>query len=76
MEVNRVMTGIIDSVVYLGKKHIDYRALVSLVGLHETYLDKLLNRFEGNLIRETLVYGYGSNENGELGLDYDPKKGK
>ena len=34
----------------------------------------LIERFEGNLIRETLVYGYGSNENGELGLDYDPKK--
>ena len=35
--------GIIDSVVYLGKEQIDYRALVSLVGLHETYLNKILN---------------------------------
>ena len=42
--------GIIDTVVYLGKEEIDYRALVSLVGLHETYLNKLLSRFENNLI--------------------------
>ena len=26
-----------------------------------------------NLIQETYVYAYGSNENGQLGLDYDPK---
>ena len=25
------------------------------------------------LIQESYIYGYGSNENGELGLDYDPK---
>ena len=27
-----------------------------------------------NLIAESYVYGYGSNENGELGIDYDPKR--
>ena len=27
-----------------------------------------------NLISESFVYGYGSNENGELGIDYDPKR--
>ena len=27
-----------------------------------------------NLISETFVYGYGSNENGELGLDYNPQR--
>ena len=35
--------GIISSVVYFGKDKIDYRSLISLVGLHETYLNKLLD---------------------------------
>ena len=60
--------GIIDSVVYLGKKHIDYRALVSLVGLHETYLDKLLNRFEGELITDIPEF---LSENWALALYHD-----
>ena len=60
--------GIIDSVVYLGKKQIDYRALVSLVGLHETYLDKLLNRFEGNLITDIPEF---LSENWALALYHD-----
>ena len=60
--------GIIDSVVYLGKKHIDYRALVSLVGLHETYLDKLLNRFEGDLITDIPEF---LSENWALALYHD-----
>ena len=36
-----------------------------------------VNRKNGdlsNLISETFVYGYGSNENGELGLDYNPQR--
>ena len=35
----------------------------------------LIERMEtgSNKIVETMVYGYGSNENGELGIDYDPK---
>ena len=60
--------GIIDSVVYLGKKQIDYRALVSLVGLHETYLDKLLNRFEGELITDIPEF---LSENWALALYHD-----
>ena len=60
--------GIIDSVVYLGKKQIDYRALVSLVGLHETYLDKLLNRFEGELIKDIPEF---LSENWALALYHD-----
>ena len=60
--------GIIDSVVYLGKNQIDYRALVSLVGLHETYLDKLLNRFEGELIKNIPEF---LSENWALALYHD-----
>ena len=60
--------GIIDSVVYLGKNQIDYRALVSLVGLHETYLDKLLNRFEGDLINDIPEF---LSENWALALYHD-----
>ena len=60
--------GIIDSVVYLGKNPIDYRALVSLVGLHETYLDKLLNRFEGDLINDIPEF---LSENWALALYHD-----
>ena len=60
--------GIIDSVVYLGKEHIDYRSLVSLVGLHETYLNKILNRFEGKLVED--IPGFLS-ENWALALYHD-----
>ena len=60
--------GIIDSVVYLGKKQIDYRALVSLVGLHETYLNKLLNRFEEKLITDIPEF---LSENWALALYHD-----
>ena len=60
--------GIIDSVVYLGKKDIDYRALVSLVGLHETYLNKLLNRFEEKLITDIPEF---LSENWALALYHD-----
>ncbi|MCQ2817206.1 MAG: DUF4821 domain-containing protein, partial [archaeon] len=42
--------GIISGVVYFGKEPIDYKALISLVGLHETYLNKLLSRYQDNLI--------------------------
>ena len=42
--------GIIDSVIYLGKEKTDYRALISLVGLHETYLNQLLSRYKDDLV--------------------------
>ena len=54
--------------VYLGKKQIDYRALVSLVGLHETYLNKLLNRFEEKLITDIPDF---LSENWALALYHD-----
>ena len=60
--------GIIDCVVYLGKQQIDYRALVSLVGLHETYLNKILNRFEGKLIDDIPAF---LSENWALALYHD-----
>ncbi len=60
--------GIIDSVVYFGKEDLDYRALVSLVGLHETYLNKLLNRFEGDLIENIPIF---LSENWALALYHD-----
>ena len=46
----------------------DYRALVSLVGLHETYLNKLLNRFEGDLIDNIPIF---LSENWALALYHD-----
>ena len=60
--------GIIDSVVYLGKEKIDYRALVSLVGLHETYLNKLLSRFESNLVENIPLF---LSENWALAIYHD-----
>ena len=29
---------------------------------------------ESGFVSDTFIYGYGSNENGELGIDYDPKR--
>ena len=60
--------GIIDSVVYLGKEKIDYRALVSLVALHETYLNKLLSRFESNLVENIPMF---LSENWALAIYHD-----
>ena len=54
--------------VYLGKNQIDYRALVSLVGLHETYLNKLLNRYEEKLITDIPDF---LSENWALALYHD-----
>ena len=50
------------------KEQIDYRALVSLVGLHETYLNKLLNRFEEKLIKDIPDF---LSENWALALYHD-----
>ena len=47
---------------------------VKNISFTDTHSLMLIERYESNLIKETYVYGYGSNENGELGLDYDPKK--
>ena len=49
---------------------------VKNISFTDTHSLMLIERKEQttNLISETYVYGYGSNENGELGLDYDPKR--
>jgi len=49
---------------------------VKNISFTDTQSLMLIEKYEpnSNLISETFVYGYGSNENGELGLDYDPKR--
>jgi len=44
--------GIIDSVTYLGKLNVSYNSLISLVGLHETYLNELFARYELNMVED------------------------
>ena len=56
LKFNFNVFGIIDTVVYLGKENIDYRALISLVGLHETYLNNLLKRFKSNLVENIPLF--------------------
>ena len=49
---------------------------VKNISFTDTHSLMLIEKMEpnSNLIAETFVYGYGSNENGELGIDYDPKR--
>ena len=49
---------------------------VKNISFTDTHSLMLIEKMEPttNLISETYVYGYGSNENGELGIDYDPKR--
>ena len=56
-------------------KHNNCILNVKSISFTDTHSLMLIERMEpgSNLIQESLVYGYGSNENGELGLDYDPK---
>jgi hypothetical protein len=42
--------GIIRSVVYLGSELVSISSLVSLIGISESYLNRLVERFEGKLI--------------------------
>jgi hypothetical protein len=42
--------GIIKSVTYLGSELVAIASLVSLIGISEAYLNKLVERFEGRLI--------------------------
>ena len=44
--------GIIDSVTYLGKLNVSYNSLISLVGLHESYLNELFARYELNMVED------------------------
>jgi alpha-tubulin suppressor-like RCC1 family protein len=48
---------------------------VKNISFSDSHALMLIERMEAgsNLIQETLVYAYGSNENGQLGIDYDPK---
>ena len=44
--------GIIDSISYLGDFKVNYSSIISLVGLHENYLNELLARFDVKLIED------------------------
>jgi hypothetical protein len=44
--------GIIDSITYLGKLNVSYNSLISLVGLHESYLNELFARYELNMVED------------------------
>ena len=49
---------------------------VKNISFTDTHSLMLIEKMEPgtNKISEAYVFGYGSNENGELGLDYDPKR--
>jgi hypothetical protein len=44
--------GIIDTITYLGDMKIDFHSIISLVGLHENYLNELLARYEVKLVED------------------------
>ena len=48
---------------------------VKNISFADSHALMLIERMEtgSDLIQETLVFGYGSNDNGQLGIDYDPK---
>ena len=48
---------------------------VKNISFSDNHALMLIERMESGsgLIQESLVYAYGSNENGQLGIDYDPK---
>jgi alpha-tubulin suppressor-like RCC1 family protein len=48
---------------------------VKCISFTDSHSLMLIERVENNsnTIQESMVYGYGSNENGQLGIDYDPK---
>ena len=48
--------GLVRSVVYLGSEPVQLGALVSLVGLSETYLNKLIERHEGGLVENVTEF--------------------
>ena len=48
---------------------------VKSISFTDSHSLMLIERIENNsnLIQESMIFGYGSNENGQLGIDYDPK---
>jgi hypothetical protein len=42
--------GIIDSITYLGHIKIAYQSIMSLVGLHENYLNDIISRYDNKLV--------------------------
>lgn len=60
--------GIIDSIIYFGKLKISYHSIVSLVGLHENYLNELLSRYEINLVEDITEF---LSENWAMALFHD-----
>ena len=60
--------GIIDSIIYFGRTKINYHSIVSLVGLHENYLNELLSRYEIDLITDITEF---LSENWAMALFHD-----
>ena len=60
--------GIIDSIIYFGRTQINYHSIVSLVGLHENYLNELLSRYEFDLITDITEF---LSENWAMALFHD-----
>ena len=48
--------GVIDSITYLGDMKVSYSSIVSLVGLHENYLNNLLARYEIGLVTDIMAF--------------------
>lgn len=48
--------GLIDSATYLGTEPISIHSLISLIGLSETYLNKLVDRKNSNLIENVTEF--------------------
>jgi hypothetical protein len=44
--------GTIDSLTYFGDMKVNYHSIISLVGLHENYLNELLSRYEIKLVED------------------------
>lgn len=60
--------GIIDEVTYYGKTEIEYSSLLSLVGLHENYLNSMFERYEVSLIDDLTEF---LTENWAMALFHD-----
>jgi hypothetical protein len=60
--------GIIDSIIYFGRTKISYHSIVSLVGLHENYLNELLSRYEIDLVTDITEF---LSENWAMALFHD-----
>lgn len=60
--------GIIEEITYYGKLEVNYSSIYSLVGLHETYLNNLLERTEVRLVDDIPTF---LSENWSMALFHD-----